>query len=340
MKAILLAAALLTGCAARPAPPTARDTFSEAIRILSTTPLNHERVDWVKVRAELEPTFQGDGPPAAAHGAIAQAVTRLNDKHARFMPPPPPAAPTTHSAPPTSNPGATKPAEPAARQVPNVPSGRMLDGRIAYVVVPMCQAPDVDSLRVYAGTLRKAILELDEQRPAAWLIELRFNGGGNVWPMLAGLRPLLGDGVQFTSVLNKDVTQKFGCDAASAWLEEGGTRMGQLSVDPPAGDRLIPNPKVAVLTGPWTMSSGECIALAFRGRARSFGDLTAGLTTVTNFYPLADGSMLNLPVYLMADREGRAPGGAIPPDVSVECKDWPTPEDPQARAAREWAAGR
>ncbi len=335
----LLAIQVISGCASKPASPTARDTFDEAIRILSTTPMNHDRVDWGRVRTELEPTFAKDAPPAAAHGAIAQAVARLNDKHARFMPPPTPTPPTPPKPPqrPATQP-ASKPAEPAAGEVPSVPSGRLLDGRIAYIVVPMCPAPDVDSLRAYAGTLRSAILELDAKHPAAWLIELRFNGGGNVWPMLAGLRPLLGDGVQFTSVSGSRVVQKFGCDAANAWLEEGGVRTVQLSIDP--GAHLIRNAKIAVLTGPWTMSSGECIALAFRGLARSFGDPTAGLTTVTNFYPLPDGSILNLPVYLMADREGRTPGGEIQPDVSVQSKDWPSADDPQARAAREWVAGR
>ncbi len=340
---IAIAALALAGCAGKPATgPKARDTFEQAIAVLSTVPIHHEKVDWAAVRGELAATFDGDAPPAASHRAIELAVAKLNDRHARFVPPPPPVPPS----PPPS--GAQPPAPPAtkepeqtkaaANQVPMTPAGRMLDGRVAYVVVPMCPGPDPESLRSYATTLRRAVLDLEGQHPAGWLIELRFNGGGNVWPMLIGLRPLLGDGVQFTSVLNERVTQSFGCDGGAAWLEDGGQRTEQLRVEAPAGDRLIKRAKIAVLTGPWTMSSGECVALAFRGRSKSFGDPTSGLTTVTNFYPLQDGSMLNLPVFLMADRDGAAPKGAIAPDIAVQSKGWPGPDDAQAKAARAWIA--
>ena len=55
-----------------------------------------------------------------------------------------------------------------------------------------------------------------------------------------------------------------------------------------------PAPAVAVLTGPHTASSGEAVAIAFRGRphTRSFGATTAGATTSPNSYRLTDGATI------------------------------------------------
>ena len=82
-----------------------------------------------------------------------------------------------------------------------------------------------------------------------------------------------------------------------------------------------PDAPVAVLTGPLTSSSGEAVALAFRGRAatRSFGYATQGLSTWNDGFELPDGAMLILTVAVMADRDGYDfEGGPIPPEEAVE----------------------
>lgn len=213
----------------------------------------------------------------------------------------------------------------------------MLEGDIAYLVVPMCSAPDADGLRAYAHALRAVLADLSGKRPKGWIVEQRFNGGGNVWPMLLGLEPLLGGGAMATSVVNGVTTQVFGVDRRTAWLESGGKRDEQLSLPGEARPAHVhEGAPIALLNGPWTMSSGEMIALAFRGRARSFGEPTAGLTTVTYPFPLSDGSTLWLPVSRMGDREGRAATGALAPDEPVAIGDWPRDDDEVVRAAIRW----
>lgn len=63
-------------------------------------------------------------------------------------------------------------------------------------------------------------------------------------------------------------------------------------------------PPVAVLVGPTTASSGEAVAIAFRGRSstRLFGATTRGLTTANRVFPLSDGSLLNLTTAAFVDR--------------------------------------
>jgi carboxyl-terminal processing protease len=75
-----------------------------------------------------------------------------------------------------------------------------------------------------------------------------------------------------------------------------------------------------VLTGPKTSSSGEILALAFKGmpQVRLMGEPTAGLTTANTTYDLFDGSTLVLTICQEADRTGRICEGRIIPDDLIK----------------------
>ncbi len=317
-------------------PGDARALLAQAIEVLATQPLGREQVDWRALHAELERDIAPDADVSAAHPAILTAVARLGDPHARFVPPPAPVA--------VVPPGAEAPAQPASAAslgptIPTQPEGRMLDGQVAYLLLPGCGAAEVDALRAYAIALRETIGRLESQQPRGWIVDLRLNGGGNIWPMLLGLQPLLGDG-DHASAIAPEGMQRLGCDAVHAWLRYPGnpTPVEQLRIDAPAGSAHLAPARIAVLTGAWTMSSGEIIALAFHGRdgSRSFGEPTAGMTTATNYFPLADGSILNLPIAWQADRAGWAPRGVIAPDEPVENGTWPSSSDATAQRAADW----
>jgi len=80
---------------------------------------------------------------------------------------------------------------------------------------------------------------------------------------------------------------------------------------------------LAVLIGPQTASSGEAVAVAFRGRPHTviFGQRSRGLSTSNNQFRLSDGAILNLSVSVFADRQGRRYGDELDPDVAVPSAD-------------------
>ena len=47
----------------------------------------------------------------------------------------------------------------------------------------------------YAKTLQDSIRARDRVGLIGWIVDLRGNSGGNMWPMLAGVGPVLGEGV-------------------------------------------------------------------------------------------------------------------------------------------------
>jgi carboxyl-terminal processing protease len=168
----------------------------------------------------------------------------------------------------------------------------------------------------FAQAIQNEIARQDDENLNGWIVDLRRNSGGNMYPMIAGLGPLIGDGIcgYFYDIDNKSV--------ASFAYQKGGALLNQtinVQLDKPY--RLLGNtPKVAVLIGGSTASSGEATALAFAGRpnTRFFGAASCGLSTGNSLYDLPFyGYKLNLFTVRMGDRTGKVYGKEIVPNEIV-----------------------
>jgi len=199
-----------------------------------------------------------------------------------------------------------------------------LEGGLGYVDVPgvVGEGGSFDEHAVAAIRL------VDIEPRCAWVVDLRRNVGGNMWPMLHAVRPILGEATP-------------GYFVSSTGREEFSYRYGRgPGGSAPAYRLQKPDPPVAVLTSRLTVSSGEAITITFRGRpaTRSFGEATAGLPTSNQSFPLVDGAVLVVTVSREADRTGRVYDGRIAPDENVAI-DWTrigTGDDPVLHAAAVW----
>jgi carboxyl-terminal processing protease len=74
-----------------------------------------------------------------------------------------------------------------------------------------------------------------------------------------------------------------------------------------------------VLTDIGVVSSGEAIAIAFRGRpnTRSFGTPTCGLSTGVQQIPLETGGRVAVVNSVIVDRTKKRYGGVLQPDVAI-----------------------
>lgn len=216
-----------------------------------------------------------------------------------------------------------------------MPQGLLLDHRLGYIELPgISGSPDV--LTQYADTAQLLICELDRSGALAWVVDLRRNTGGNMWPMLAGIGPLLGAGEVGTFV-------PAGGEPVPWSYRDGKSFVGTFeaaSVSGPAYTLKRPGPPVAVLTSALTCSSGEAMVIAFRGgpRTRSFGERTRGLSTANDDTRLSDGAQLALTTAYEADRMGQVYTEGIPVDepVSVHWARFGTEMDPVLRTASTW----
>lgn len=156
-----------------------------------------------------------------------------------------------------------------------------------------------------------------------------------MWPMIAGIGPVVGEGHLGSFVEPDDDTLKW-------FYNDGASLLGQNPIAEVSGEPYElhrSDPPAAVLIGDRTASSGEAVVVAFQGRdqTQTFGFPTAGLSTAIRGFRLRDGAVLGLAVSTFADRTGRLYGGSISPDVYAE----EPPEDPGSgdalvETARQW----
>jgi carboxyl-terminal processing protease len=269
--------------------PAAVKVLDAAIAIVKDNALRADTVDWAKVEPEVRAFAAGAERTSDVYPAIQMLLARLGDNHSFFMPP-----------------AATSEFKTGGAQNPPADVRSLPDG-VGYIGVPTYRGADPGAGRAYATRAQEAIAAVRASAPCGWVVDLRANGGGNMWPMLAGLRPLVGDGVLGSFERRNGQSTKW--TAADPHFD----------VSPAAALRALASAWVAVLTGPRTGSSGEFVTIAFRGRprARSFGLPTAGLSTSNDMFPLPDGSTIVLTTSVGADRTGKRYGGKIEPDEAV-----------------------
>lgn len=312
--------------AARPPPaPAAARYVEHALTLIDAHAIGRSAVDWPAYRDAVLGQARGARTPSETYVALRYAVAALDDHHSYLMTPERAAA---LAEAPVSNARTGRP--------PVRPDGRMLGGDSAYVSVPGFAGGSHDAQVEFAERLQAEIARLDARQRCGWIVDLRGNSGGNLWPMLVGLGPLLGDG-EAAGAIYADGRR------ASIWYRGGRAGLGRYARLRVRGDAIRlreDEPRIAVLLGGRTASSGEIVALALAagaGERRSFGAPTRGLATGTRTFTLPDGAALVLAVAATTDREGRVQDGPLEPDVRVGAGRDGAPASQEAvRAALGW----
>lgn len=188
----------------------------------------------------------------------------------------------------------------------------------------------------YASRLFDAVADA-APRTCGYVLDLRGNTGGNIWPMLIGLSALLGDGPQGRSEDAQGRVEDYAAlkEGSAVVLAEQGHGLTMMTIDNWRPIPSLADAPVALLLDDATASSGEGVAVAFAGRplTRSFGARTYGVASSNEGYPLADGTNVVVTTAMMMDRNGRTYPEGIEPDQVIDGEG----EDP-VDAARTWLA--
>jgi len=209
-----------------------------------------------------------------------------------------------------------KPLNDKASSLTNQIFTTMLPGSIAYIRVPSTQVYDKQQINAYAKSLFDSVDQYSTKRIKGFIIDLRLNGGGNVYPMLTGLSALLGDNtIAYETDIADNVTRKWEIRQSNFMI--GGYQATQLKVKPGKGYSIIP---VALLTGPVTKSSGSMTAIAFKQRPNSIfiGEPTAdGYTTSNGYFQFAPNLVMNFATHFVADRKMNIYKTTVDPDIRI-----------------------
>ena len=350
--AVRLVAGLLFAfpCCAQDANLSATKTdpaayLNQALDEMQRRAWRRDSVDWDKLRAQAHDKAANAKLTVDTYEAVRFALASLGDHHSSFHPTPAleqleaerkghPAQSENQTQAPTS-----------AFVGRYEPEGKTftIDGKqYALLVVPKCFPGDDNQFVAFETRIQQLIASLDSARPHGWIVDLRGNVGGNVWPMIGGLGPLFGESdnlwESFTTSGHSVVTYR---DGVASEVEDTGERAAYPRVDG-TPYKMKDSPAVAVLIDNWTGSSGEAVAIALRGRPRTrfFGEHTQGVSTVNEVFKLSDGASMWLTIGVDADRTGKKYLDGLDPDEIVKGPNQPvSPEnDPVVMHAVKWLA--
>ncbi|MDQ7025283.1 MAG: S41 family peptidase [Anaerolineae bacterium] len=215
-----------------------------------------------------------------------------------------------------------------------LPHGHRIDDW-GYLELPGLH--DTPTHDMYIRMARDTIHTVSEaKRVKGWVIDVRRNQGGNIWPMLAAIGTILGTG-DWGKFIRRDKQEE-------VWhYENGGTRLGDvvmaslpLEMDEPDYSTV----PVALLQSPLTSDAGEILLIAFKGRekARTFGKPSKGIPTLNTGFPLSDGARLILTTAACADRNGNVYQDSLQvhQDIATDWAHFGSAADPVLQAALNW----
>lgn len=283
---------------------TPQEVLDAAILAVRGRALKASEVDWTTEEPKIRAMAAGAKRTSDVYPAIRAMLKALNDHHSFLLIP--------DKADRMKTTGVAK----------TPPVVRLEPGAIGYVGMPGFTGTNGRASALFSGGIRTDIEKIAPQARCGWIVDLRSDTGGNMWPMLAALEPFLGH-------------QPLGAFV----FAKGNVTPWQIPVRT-VGKMDLQHANVAVLTGPHTASSGEAVTVAFRGRdnTRSFGLPTRGLSTANSTIDLPDGSRMLLTTAVDEDRIGRRYGNPIEPDQIVAV-DTQASSDATLAMASQWLVG-
>lgn len=281
--------------------PAAAAYLTAMLDIMQANSINRLTIKWPEFRDTVFFAAHGAQNIEGTKPAIREALRMLHDGHSQYR---------SAAGPVTYVPNRT-----CVTSNPSVPT---LPANIGYVKVGATSVSSAADMSAFATNIQNSIRNQDKAGLIGWIVDLRGNGGGNMWPMVAGLGPLIGEGLMghFVDPLDQVTAWTYEVTAGNGYAVSANSVITTVTG---AYLTIQQTPRVAVLVDNLVASSGEATFVAFRGRAntRSFGDKTCGLSTANRGFPLSDGANLILTTSVMADRALRKFGDSIEPDEKV-----------------------
>lgn len=282
---------------------TPKDYLDEVFTIVEGNSIRRDSVDFDEIKSKAYAKLNGMDSIENCYPIVKSILKDLGDNHSFFMPKEQVAKWQSTSKTADVNKIITF-------------NSKLLNQDIGYIHMKGFGSGDPISIQQYADSLQNQIKSIDNKNLKGWIIDLRENTGGNCWPMLAGLGPLLGNGICGYFIDNK---QK-----KSSWFYNyGESGIDSTTITKLSGQHyelLNDSNPIAILTGTRTASSGEVVVAAFHNKnnTKSFGQSTRGLSTGNANFPLSDGSMILLTSSIYADRQGNIFGKEIEPDEIIK----------------------
>ncbi len=289
----------LLGCSTQSSifPVTPVDVYlNQLVDYMEDNHVNKGSVNWIEFRTNVQQHGKSAANIASANETIKYAFELLNDQTSFLV---------------TALGTAISYGDACADTAPQEATGTT---EIGYIKIPPFNGTGV-SAAVFAEQMHGEIRDQDKEDIKGWIVDLRKNTGGNMWPMITGIGPLLGNGTVGFFVNSEGTQVSFGYSSGSSIYDNEPV----VTVANPYSSGFVEGAKVALLVDQSTTNAAEVVMVAFSGRplTRTFGTATCGRASGNQTFTMSDGSVLYLTTSFLVDRNQVSKQGALVPDEIV-----------------------
>ena len=187
----------------------------------------------------------------------------------------------------------------------------IIENNIGYIRIVGLPMGDNEKM---SSEIQNSICELIQKGAEKWIIDLRYNGGGNMFPMVEGISNIIGDGIVGGT---KGVTN----EESSVWqIKNGDFFYDEQTVALENKCPIAETQEIAVLTSVYTASSGEALAVILKERpkTRFFGNNTMGMITATDWKQIDSLTAMSISVSYYKDRKNNLYDQYVDVDENIE----------------------
>ena len=291
----VLLLAIVPALADTPQSQPTSAVLDRVLEISEQDALNAPSVDWPSVASTSKEILAKDDTETGLTTSIRYVLSKLQDHHSTYRPP-----------------QAKGVADRTRPLVPIASSSKSPEGT-PVLSINSWSGRDA---KLATTDARQALVKALDQEHCGLILDFSQNGGGNMWPMVMGVLPLLTEGT-IGAFENRDSVRTTIVSTGKGLLVSGSPHfLNYVSLPSPT---YLPN-YIAIVLGKRTASSGEITALLFKGQSnvRFFGQRTAGVPTSNRVYPLPNGGTLALTTAVTLDRDGNKYSEPIVPDLETD----------------------
>ena len=193
----------------------------------------------------------------------------------------------------------------------------LFGGSTGYIQVPQISAfgPGSD---IFTQIIKDSICVLKEKGITSCIVDLRLNGGGNMYPMLGGLSCFFEEGkIAGTVNAKHDIIFDLNIKNDNLYFSNANKAEWQMTFATDSCETNFQKMPVVVLLSYITASSGQVTAIAFKHRQNTFfiGENTAlGYTTGNNYFYFSPQLSMNLSTAFNSDVKGNIYYDNVLPD--------------------------
>lgn len=195
-------------------------------------------------------------------------------------------------------------------------SSGIIDNKIGYIRIPGNKDFAFKKVDSIANDIVSHINVINSEKIKGWIIDLRLNTGGNMYPILLGLKEFIGNDIVFGGFKNSkdEFTGKW--EIRNHIMKIDGielTRKTDLNFP------IKENIPIVVLTSPYTASAGEMTTISLIGRKNTYlvGEPTANYTTAVQGFKINKDAGINLSTDYVIDRNLNVYKENIQPDFEI-----------------------